>query len=365
MKISQFKKILPALRLIEPPPGLKNADRTFDWSLGQSMVITARDMSTELEVKVVGVESTLGAGCTNFDKFNKLITSLKEMPSFAEGDGLSVKLGKRLINLDHVIYSKRMDYGNRDLFGAHDTYQDHQWDVPKLVAGLDYVAPAMSTEETRFHLNGILIAPGGDMVATDGHRLHRYEYQGARTEPIVLGGYDVILFRKHARILQAAIKACGGDKAMVYSKQARNYMEWTVDGGGLSFNFVAKLIDSKFPSYQSVIPKSHRARAVVNTAAFVEASKLLAKMSDTANKTVEFALNGQLHLKGSGVSESLEAPYTGEGFKFGEIGANATYLEQAARFPLDDFTIEFGKALEPIKLTQRGGYLAVVMPQRC
>lgn len=380
MNITQFKKILPVLRLIEAAPIKDKKARTIDIrhvvddTLGDGsgggdyLVITAQDLTTSLEIKALGINTSNYHACVNLDKFNKLILTLKAMPSFdwesgSGGDALVLESGKRVIRLDSTKL-QRMDYGEREFIPFADI--EHQWNVSRLIEGLRYVSPAMSNDETRFHLNGVLWAPNGDMVTTDGHRLHIYSYHHFDDTPSKFFEHpDTILPRQHVTMLLAAIKACGGNTAEVYSQRSADWMQFMVSGGQLSFKITCKLVDSKFPPYDRVIPKGYSARAVVNTAAFVEATKLLTKMSDTVNNTVEFHLNGQLHLKGGGVSESLDATYEGEGFEYGEIGADSRYLvDAAANLPEDDFTIEFGKGLDPIKFTQRGGFLAVVMPVR-
>lgn len=386
MNIATFKKVLPALRLITPHGAKKPNERTIDIGTSDigtpnaALVIKAADVNTDLEIRVVDVETSTFDGCVNFAKFNTLIGALKSMPSFdyATGtkhsngakdlDALVIQSGKRTIRLDSANLS-RMDYGHR-LFKAAKS-EGLQWNVSRLTEGLEYISTAISNDETRFHLNGILLAENGDMVSTDGHRLHLYSYHYLDDGPAEFFGADkasTIVPKQHVKMIESAIKACGGDKAEVYSRRgvqsAGRYMQFVVDGNGLSFKITFKLIDSQFPPYQAVIPKGNTARATVNVLEFTAATKLLDKMmKDSYHKTVEIRLNGQLHLKGGGVTESLEAPYEGEGFDYGELGANSKYLAEAADLPSECFTLEFGKALEPIKFSH-GAFLGVVMPHR-
>jgi len=389
MKLSTFKKILPALRAINTPAGKHPNDRTID--VGQLseardggaadyLVIKAADMITQLEIKALGVDTSNFDACINFGKFNKLLGSIKSMPSFdyetGVPDALKLSIGKRTIKLDSAKL-QRMDYGTREYSSNGD--DGMQWDVSRLIEGLEFTSPAMSNDETRFHLCGTLLAPNGDLVTTDGHRLHVYNYYQQELQTTKFFGsagkigetekhQDTILSSQHVKMLQCAIKACGGFKASVYSTRGTQagvaFLQFIVDGGGLSFKLTCKLIDSQFPPYHAVIPKNNDTRAIVNCSEFVAAAKLITKMLDSDTRGVEFALNGQLHLRGGGVSESLEAPYTGEGFEWGHIGANGKYLADAADLPNECCSIEFGKALEAIKITQDGGFLAVVMPMR-
>lgn len=383
MNIAQFKKALPALRLITAPGPKKPTERTLDIdTVDGALRLTAQDNVTTLEIKALGVETSNYNACVDFTKFNSLMGMLKVMPSFdwepgkkydngaKDLDALVLKSGKRVIKLDSAKL-QRWDHGEREFSEVGDN--GLQWNVSRLMEGLEYIAPAISNDETRFHLNGVLLAPNGDMVSTDGHRLHVYSYHHFDDSPASFFAsegrtLDTILPKRQVKMLQAAIKACG-DKAEVYSCRGvikgGRHVQFVIDGKGLSFTITCKLIESRFPPYHAVIPKSNswRARAVVNTLDFCAAAKLVDKMSD-AVKGVEFRLNGELHIKGGGVSESMEASYEGEGFEYGELGANGKYLVDAADMPSEACTIEFGKALEPIKFTQGGGFLAVVMPMR-
>lgn len=396
MKFSTFKKILPVLRQIAAPGYKKPNDRTIDFTraseeFGDYLVISAQDGITDLEIKALGVETSNYEVCVNFAKFNKLMGSIKDMPSFdyEAGDagfpkmgsmpaGLKLAFGKRMVKLDSAKL-QRMDYGKREFKSIGEG--GIQFDVPRLVQGLEYIAPAISNDQTRFHLNGVLFAPNGDLVSTDGHRLHVYNYvnDGGETPQFFVSGgmalnkacepirVDTILPQQHVKMLLAAIKATGG--GMVYAchgtQDGSRHLQFIVDGNGLSFKITAKLIESNFPPYHNVIPKKHEARAIVNAAEFSEAAALVHKMLDSETRGVEFRLNGRLHLRGGGVSESIEAPYTGEGFEYGEIGCNGSYIVDAAsKLPGENCTVEFGKALEPITITQKGGFLAVVMPMR-
>lgn len=369
ISIAQFKKILPALRLIDKPMKVRDSlrQKVLDvWKVSEDRVVFAtEDSSRILEVTVNGLESShFDLRTVNFDKFNKLIGAVKSTPAFdiAEDQGLSLNFDKRVVSLTSAVLQK-MVYAPLKLVDTPDSGQ--QWDTDALSAGLAYCAPAVSTDETRFHLNAILFAENGHFVSTDGHRLHRYDYDAAPAD-----GKRFLLPLSTVKILQAAIKACGGDKAMVYSTRSQTVIRFTVDGGGLSFKLTSKLEESQFPRYDAVIPKSWEHRCNANAAQFGAAAALLAKLSDTISRTVDFKLDGQLKLdgllrfKGDGVEEMIVASDTeGNGFQFGTIGANGDYLKEAANLPGEMLSVEFGGELEPIAIKQ-DRYLAVVMPIR-
>lgn len=126
----------------------------------------------------------------------------------------------------------------------------------KLAAMLALTAFAISTEETRFYLNGIYML-GHDagldgerlrMVATDGHRLSLADLpiMGEASLPHFHG---VIIPRKTVRLAQKVLKAAGDDAEVeVGVTQSAIHFETG------AVRILSKVIDGTFPDYQRVIP---------------------------------------------------------------------------------------------------------------
>jgi DNA polymerase-3 subunit beta len=123
--------------------------------------------------------------------------------------------------------------------------------------------PCISTEETRYYLNGIWLHPIGGKacaVATDGHRLARYQTQ----EPWPFPGQ--IIPRKAVTLLQRLTKPGGNGQIIAMAtpdqtnsteptlapKQPSNRVEFRGDG----WRFISKTIDGTFPDYLRVIPQA-------------------------------------------------------------------------------------------------------------
>ena len=110
-------------------------------------------------------------------------------------------------------------------------------------------AVAISTEETRYYLNGVYLhAKDGYLrgVATDGHRMSMYT-----TETAWLMS-DVILPRKAVAVLLSRLKAASNHEVHIEQDHGVNrtalrfiHPDWTL---------TTKLIDGKFPDYNRVIP---------------------------------------------------------------------------------------------------------------
>jgi DNA polymerase-3 subunit beta len=117
-----------------------------------------------------------------------------------------------------------------------------------LAADLTDVAIGMSTEETRYYLNGILFhVVDGQLriAATDGHRLHR----AVRASPVEQMP-DGIVPRKAVHVLLAALALSNAAsvKVEIGALKAR----FTVGAVTLT----TRLIDGVFPDYGRVIPQT-------------------------------------------------------------------------------------------------------------
>src|ERR1700755_1406976 len=151
---------------------------------------------------------------------------------------------------------------------------------------IDKTRFAISTEETRFYLNGIYLhaakdgqAPALRAVATDGHRLARFELElpdGAAEMP------GVIVPRKTVTELRRLLD------------DAEGAIEISLSDTKIQFNFggvelTSKLIDGTFPDYQRVIPSGNDKVLSLNSKEFAQSVDRVSTIS--ADKTRAVKLN--------------------------------------------------------------------------
>jgi DNA polymerase-3 subunit beta len=196
----------------------------------------------------------------------------------------------------------------------------------ELRALIDRTRFAISTEETRYYLNGIFLhATGKDgvrvlrAVATDGHRLARVEMalpDGAAGMP------GVIVPRKAVNELRKLADETNDTVAVSLSETK---IRFAFDGIALT----SKLIDGTFPEYERVIPIGNDKTMQVDCQSFAEAVDRVATISTEKSRAVKLALsNGTLVLSASSpengtATEEIEVKFSAAPI---EIGFNSRYL---------------------------------------
>ncbi len=191
---------------------------------------------------------------------------------------------------------------------------------------LDRTRFAISTEDTRYYLNGIYlhtVEKDGRMllraVATDGHRLACAEVdapQGAAGMP------GVIVPRKTVLELMKLFDAAEGQIEVALSERT---IRLSIDGVVLT----SKLIDGRFPDYERVIPLSNDKRLEVDTKLFAQAVDRVSTVSSEKGRAVKFAISADTLLlsvnnpEAGSAEEELAASFSGPEM---EIGFNARYL---------------------------------------
>ena len=227
---------------------------------------------------------------------------------------------------------------------------------------------AISTEETRYYLNGIyfhvLEAKGGGSlraVATDGHRLARVETglpQGAAGMP------GVIVPRKTISELRKLIEET---EEPIEISLSETRIRFAFDAVTLS----SKLIDGNFPDYQRVIPTGNDKVMTVKRDVFAEAVDRVSTIATEKSRAVKMSLKkGNMVLSASSpengsASEELEIEYAGQPM---EIGFNARYLlDIASQLQSNDIEFKLADAASPTLLgdaDKNASALYVLMPMR-
>jgi DNA polymerase-3 subunit beta len=224
---------------------------------------------------------------------------------------------------------------------------------------------AVSTEETRYYLNGVYFHVTDDgklrFVATDGHRLARMEIDAPDGS---IGMPGIIVPRK-------TVKEAVGIAAAAKGENVR------IDVSGTKIRFTSgttvltsKLIDGTFPDYQRVIPTGNNVIAYIDSKSLSNAADRVSTISTERGRAVKLSFtNGNLALAANSpdagsAEDSVEADYDADNL---DIGVNSQYLRTLLASLGDGKTkIALGDPGSPMLFSSdaNNDLLIVLMPMR-
>jgi DNA polymerase-3 subunit beta len=247
----------------------------------------------------------------------------------------------------------------------------HRFSVPALaLRGLiDRTRFAISTEETRYYLNGIYLhAADSDgtrvlrAVATDGHRLARVEEplpEGAASMP------GVIIPRKTVAELRKLLDEVSGEVDVALSDTRIQFKVGPV-------LLTSKLIDGTFPEYERVIPRDNDKVLRVGKKDFSDAVARVAAISSERSRPVKLSVGKHL-LEISATSpeqgtarEELDGERVSYDSSPLEIGFQARYLNDITDQITGDVEFRFSDGAAPtvVRDAADASALYVLMPMR-
>ena len=247
----------------------------------------------------------------------------------------------------------------------------HRFKLPaQVLRGLiDRTRFAISTEETRYYLNGIYLhAATGDngpvlrAVATDGHRLARVE------EPVPEGAAGmpgVIIPRKTVAELRKLIDEESGEIEVGLSDTRIQFKAGPV-------TLTSKLIDGTFPEYERVIPRDNDKVLRVGVKDFSAAVGRVAAISTERSRPIKMSLSTDLLTLSAAspeqgtASEELDADRVKYASAPLEIGFQARYLSDITDQIDGEVEFHFSDGSAPTVVRDAGdaSALYVLMPMR-
>ena len=235
---------------------------------------------------------------------------------------------------------------------------------------IDKTRFAISTEETRYYLNGIYFhvsedaSSGGQPVlkaaATDGHRLARVTVprpDGADGMP------GIIIPRKCIGELRKLLDEVEGSVQISLSASKIRF-------GLGSAILTSKLIDGTFPDYSRVIPTANDKLLKIDPRSFEEGVDRVATIATEKTRAVKMSLDkDRITLsvtspENGTAAEEVPGAFQGEGF---DIGFNARYLlDILGQINTDLVELHLADAAAPtlIRESDSSPALYVLMPMR-
>jgi DNA polymerase III subunit beta len=333
---------------------------------------TVRIMATDLDLQVVETMSAVsveGAGAITvsahllFDIARKLPDGSQVSLETAD-NRMTVKAGRSRFSLPTL---PRDDF---PMIVEGDLPTSFELPAATLAQMVDRTRFAISTEETRYYLNGIFLhvsdedQPTLKAAATDGHRLARYTLarpDGAEGMP------DVIVPRKCVAELRKLLEEALDTNVLIDLSASK--IRFTL-GGENGVVLTSKLIDGTFPDYSRVIPTGNDKLLRLDPKSFYEGVDRVATIATEKTRAVKMALeNDKVTLSVTSpdngtAAEEVPADYKSDGF---EIGFNANYLKDIlAQIDGDTVELHLADAGAPtmIRQDEKSPALYVLMPMR-
>ncbi len=322
--------------------------------------LSGTDLDTAVSIRV---PADIEAGGSITAPARKLAEIARELPPApvgltTQGDAVLISSGRSRFRLNGLA---------KDEFPAFPSVSfDDSWKIGgrELNQLISHVSFAVSTEETRPILNGVLWELRGDemrMVATNGHRLAKMTIARAGG-----GGEGELIVPPKA--LQQVQKLFKPDEEVEIAR-SENHLGFR----GGSVQIYTRLIEGPYPNYEQVIPKDNDKILIADKAALTGAIRRMAIVASDQTHRIRLSVGGpmmkfsvQTPDLGEG-SEELPVEYDGDPI---EIGFNANYLLELLRYmPTDEVKFTFkaperAATIEPLGNEDVPDFLCLVMPLR-
>jgi DNA polymerase-3 subunit beta len=330
------------------------------------LAFKATDLDLEVTENIAADVGSPGATTVPAHMFYEIVRKLPEGSQVAiEASGdravLAIRAGRSRFTLQTLPESDFPDLAAGDM--------THRFKLPAadLKRLIDKTQFAISTEETRYYLNGIYLHTAGTNkaptlrgVATDGHRLAQFELPlpaGAQGTP------GIIVPRKTVGEVQRLIE---DNEAEIAVELSQGKIRFTLGETVLT----SKLIDGTFPDYARVIPVSNDKELIVEKKQFEQAVDRVSTVSSERGRAVKLSLSdGKLTLSvtnpdSGSATEEIEVEYSSEPL---DIGFNSRYLlDIAAQLDGEAAVLKLADPGSPTLIQDRDskGALYVLMPMR-
>lgn len=326
-----------------------------------NLILTATDLDVTISAKVKATAKNAGAITLPAKRLNAIVRAV-------ESPELELEVEENICSIEAGSSSFRLHGLSVDEFPTAPKVEGEAITLEqiRLRSMLRYTSYAVSTEETRYVLNGILFSFSEGklaLVATDGRRLALVE------ESIEAPEGKCIVPSKAINELRKLL----GDRGNLKLRHTENQATFELIEDGeedATVHLTTKLIDGTYPNYEQVIPKDgkDKKRTEMNREELLEALKRAKIMTSDKSSSVKLDLGENKLLITANTpevgeaKESLAVSHEGEEMA---IAFNPQYLiDSLGVLEEDEVSLELTDELSPGVLKTSGPFLYVVMPMR-
>ena len=331
-----------------------------------NVLIVAKDgriqfTTTDLDVGITGsVEAQIDKEGATTLPARRLVSIVRELPT-SEIE-VSVDAKNHASIRSGPAFFKIIGLSDSEFPPLPDFQGSKEFRIPQVVLrdGLRKTAYAISSDETRYVLNGIFASfHDGKMtlVATDGRRLAMVD---SDLEFPASHETDVIIPTKAVQELQRLL----GDTGEVIVKLTDNQVSFTIGDSLLA----SKLIEGNYPNYRQVIPGDALERVVISREALLETVRRVSLLASDKSNSVKLVFSeNQIEVTANSpdvgeAQESMDVIYQGKPM---QIAFNPEFLQAPLRaLETTDVYLDLIDEMSPGVLRIEGTFLYVLMPMR-
>lgn len=330
---------------------------------GNALRLTATDLDTFLTIEMAVTGKQDGRIAIPARRFNETVRSL---PNTDLDVSAELSSNKVLMKTEHGEY--RMTGESAENFPAEVRIKGQtsiEIDAHLLKGVLNKTLFAISSDELRPAMMGLLVQWAGSelrFVSTDGHRLVKVIQREVASTPT---DREVII---PAKGLQHVLKLL--DEGIVTITLADANVMFAMK----EFQLISRIIDERYPNYESVIPIGNDKLLKGNRQAILAAVRRCALYSSSMTNQIRmFLADNEVRITaedldfGGEAKEVIACEYT---FEAMEIGFNARYIEDAlTHVDTENVQFEFSSptragVIRPIEGIENQEVLLLVMPVR-
>ncbi|HAG90568.1 MAG TPA: DNA polymerase III subunit beta [Bdellovibrionales bacterium] len=326
--------------------------------------VFATDLEVSLKDQIPAQISQPGKVAVSAKSLFEIIKELPEGPialEKRENNWLRVTQKKSVFNL------VGMSPEEYPVFPTFQTNQFIEMDSDILSEMIEKTLYSVSTDETRYHLNGVYFENRKDdhsirMVATDGHRLSMVDRKTSGSDQLNLDA-GVIVPRKGLNEIKKLLDSTSDS------------IELAIEGSQLILRkdntlLLIRLIEGRYPNYLQLVPKNLKETLRAPKETLLSSLKRVSLLSNAKSKGVTLSLsNGKMEIASNNpelgdAKEEIEVDYKGKDIR---IGFNAKYiLDVLGAIKEDIIEIDFNDNLSPgvVRPDKDQSYTCVVMPMR-
>ena len=340
-----------------------------------SLYLTGTDLETGIREELNASTHQPGKASVSAKKIYEIVRELPEETIHIrkkENHWVTLQCGKSTFNLTGL---------DPEEFPSLPAYQDGDFSKisTKLVKEMiEKTVFAASNEESRYHLNGILLVQkkgGGTtsdtekgifrMVATDGHRLALLDRESQPIHGIEKG---IIIPKKGVLEIKKIMGDQDEEEEMdIYFDKTHGFFKM---GKTL---VVIRLIDGEFPEYEQVIPKGNDKRVVMEKEKIYGSLRRVSTMASERVEGIKLSLKRNLielssyHQDFGDAKEEVEVAYEGAPI---DIGFNARYLMEALNvIDHEEVSLELKDEgspgiIKPLSTIESSNQICIIMPMR-